>query len=81
MQLTPEQLHVVQEALESSCDALLEEFEQNKFSRDMEKRKIAVKAYGKLRRQSRLLTDIRKTAQPIHDTSKNNVLLLIANRR
>ena len=81
MQLTPEQLHVVQEALEYSCDALLEEFEQNKFSRDMEKRKIAVKAYGKLRRQSRLLSDISKTAQPMHDTSKNNVLLLIANRR
>ena len=40
MQLTPEQLHVVQEALEYSCDALLEEFEQNKFSRDMEKEKL-----------------------------------------
>lgn len=81
MQLSLEQIHIVQEALEVSCDALLEEFEQNKFSRDLEKRKIAVQAYGKLRRQSRLLTDIRKSAQPIHDPTKNNVLLLIANRR
>lgn len=82
MNLTLEQLRTIDEALSYSCHALSEEFEQHRKKEDAESVQNAVKSYGKLRRFNRLLTELRRLSLTYtHDTPRNNVLMMIANRR
>lgn len=81
MFLTPEQLQLIEDALEYSCTALSKEFEQNKHSREAEEIQRSVLVYGKLRKYNRLLSDIRKSLPVVPEVrQKNNLLVLAASR-
>jgi hypothetical protein len=80
MFLTPEQLQLIEDALEFSCTALTNEFEQNKHSREAEEVQRSVLVYGKLRKYNRLLNDIRKSLPALPEVRENNVLVLAASR-
>ncbi|MBX3137076.1 hypothetical protein KF707_12610 [Candidatus Obscuribacterales bacterium] len=80
MFLTPEQLQLIQDALEYSCTALSDEFEQNKHSREADEIQRSVLVYGKLRKYNKLLNDIRKSLPAPPTIRENNVLVLAASR-
>lgn len=81
MFLTPEQLQIIETALEYSCSALSNEFEQNKHSREAEEVQRSVVVYGRLRRYNKLLNDIRNSLPAVKEVRENNVLVLAGRGR
>lgn len=81
MFLTPEQLHIIEDALEFSCTALSEEFEHNKHSREVDEIQRSVLVYGRLRRYNKLLNDIRKSLPPEQAVCNTDNVLVLAGRR
>lgn len=81
MFLTPEQLQIIEAALELSCSALSNEFEQNKHSREAEEIQRSVVVYGRLRRYNKLLNEIRNSMPAVKEVRENNVLVLAGRGR
>ncbi len=83
MNLTFDQLRIIEDALLYSCEVLSTEFDNNKDSPETAKMQKAVDAYGKLRRFNRVLKEIKEGSTPLtRETKGNNVLTLAAaNRR
>jgi hypothetical protein len=81
MQLTPEQLRTVEEALEYSCSTLSDEFEDNKYSRETTEIQRAVEVYGRIRRYNRLLNELRRCGVSPRETDGNNVLAMASKQR
>jgi len=81
MFLTPEQLHIIEDALEFSCTTLTEQFEENKHRRENDEVQKSVVVYGKLRRYNKLLNDIKKNTNTVREVRDNNVLVLAGDRR
>ncbi len=81
MFLTPEQLQIIEAALEFSCSALSNEFEENKHSREAEEVQRSVVVYGRLRRYNKLLNEIRSSLPPVQEVRENNVLVLAGRGR
>ncbi len=87
MQFSPEQMSIIEDALQYASNVLTDEFEQKQTSDEKSDAQRSVQVYGQIRRINRLLNEIRRytgarsptACQPINGSAHPNVLVL--NRR